>query len=268
MVGCFLIPSSGSSQGFFNGSFEDNNATTCLYNITNSYFDSLVNYTKGIGNIDGLDIFLNGSCTQLRGPAQDGNYYISLEIGFSASQYTAISMMLTDTLYAGSQYSFSYFDKEYYGFNADTVEIGLSNNPDSLGDLIYISPLPDTSWNRRIVTFIAPLNGKYITAKARTGHIHFGTFIDNFSFDTSTVSVNETSNKETRVVVYPNPSKSIFTFRVSDELKEIEILNLLGDKIILSTKKEIDLYEFADGIYFFHLITQKGNNYFGKLIKQ
>ena len=66
------------AQHFLNGSFEDNIANNCYYNILNSTFDSLVSFTKGIGNLNALDIFFDDSCTFF-GPAEDGEYFVDLE---------------------------------------------------------------------------------------------------------------------------------------------------------------------------------------------
>ncbi|MEO8210021.1 MAG: T9SS type A sorting domain-containing protein [bacterium] len=73
------------------------------------------------------------------------------------------------------------------------------------------------------------------------------------------------------ISVYPNPSNGIFNFNYlnsNDRIKEIEILNLLGEQVYQSTKSTINLSGYTNGIYFYKLKTLNGKILSGKLLKQ
>ena len=68
---------------------------------------------------------------------------------------------------------------------------------------------------------------------------------------------------ENSVSVYPNPSSGIFSIQSTGKILMIEIMNVLGEKIyseqINADKKENDLFYIPKGIYFIHLISERGN---------
>ena len=71
------------------------------------------------------------------------------------------------------------------------------------------------------------------------------------------------------VTIYPNPSQTgIFTVK-GENINTIQIYNTVGQIILSSTEvnKLIDLSSYANGIYYAHIYTTKGNSVY-KLIKQ
>jgi len=75
------------------------------------------------------------------------------------------------------------------------------------------------------------------------------------------VAVDEKINRDL-FIVYPNPSAGIFTINTEEKVHELNIYNLLGEKIISQTiqneKEEINLRNQPDGIYFLELRTGQG----------
>ena len=69
-------------------------------------------------------------------------------------------------------------------------------------------------------------------------------------------------------IVYPNPSKGIFTIDFKNEVKNIKVVNLLGevvynediDSSLTETTKKIDLSSFATGVYVFNLTNDEGTS--------
>ena len=56
---------------------------------------------------------------------------------------------------------------------------------------------------------------------------------------------------EIEFVLYPNPSTGVFSFKDNNNLKSVEVFNLLGERVLTqSNQKEIDLSAYSDGIYF------------------
>jgi hypothetical protein len=67
--------------------------------------------------------------------------------------------------------------------------------------------------------------------------------------------------------VFPNPSNDCISIDTSDALKNVSILNSLGQQVFQGNSKKIDISNFSNGVYFLHL--QFDNNIFviEKIIK-
>ena len=78
---------------------------------------------------------------------------------------------------------------------------------------------------------------------------------------TTAVGIEESSNSsKTEVVFFPNPSSGVFSLQSSQTISSIEILNVIGEMIyseeINTNKKEIDLSDQSNGIYFIRIQTE------------
>ena len=75
-----------------------------------------------------------------------------------------------------------------------------------------------------------------------------------------TASLNENLNQQP-MIVYPNPAKNIITIESKQNL-EIEIFSIEGQKIkslkLMNNKTDIDVLEFASGVYIINAMTEKG----------
>jgi hypothetical protein len=78
-------------------------------------------------------------------------------------------------------------------------------------------------------------------------------------------SIHEPTSDQ--IKIYPNPSRDIFNFKIPEHIKEISIINILGQQILCSTDTRINLSPFPDGIYFYTLTTEHGNLFQGKIVK-
>ncbi|MES2836019.1 MAG: choice-of-anchor tandem repeat GloVer-containing protein [Bacteroidota bacterium] len=71
------------------------------------------------------------------------------------------------------------------------------------------------------------------------------------------------SNLNTEVSIYPNPSNGIFTIVSAEKIRDVVIVNVLGETIyssqINTSKTEIDLSNQPEGVYFINLKTENGN---------
>lgn len=81
----------------------------------------------------------------------------------------------------------------------------------------------------------------------------------------STVGINEVKGDELNFSIYPNPVSSQLTIQCSKEMKEIKIMDVLGDEIYKTNNLHptseiiIPTSEFSNGIYFIHLKTVNRN---------
>jgi hypothetical protein len=178
----------GRAQVLLNGSFE-NNIGACLYNINNSTFNGSVNscFAYGIGNQ--LDI-VRSSCGY--GLAQDGEWFVAMAVDISNTQNDAFSMTLSSPVTMGNTYTLSWVDRGWSPYNTNVLQVGISTSANTFGTLLFSTPLPTIgTWTARNVTFNAPNNGQYITARVVVGSYGW-THVDHFvlGVPTPTTSLN------------------------------------------------------------------------------
>ena len=257
-----------NAQIFLNGDFENNTSPQCQVNIPNAVFNSYFTNVKGFGSLESLDIFNFIDCPTF-GTAQSGNYCISLENTSSPTESTAFSLTLQDSLQIGQPYSFCYFDRDL-GDSAGPVELGLSVNDSTFGTLIYTSPTANITWTQRTVTFIAPLTGKYITARYQLSSDFTGLFIDNFGPCPTSVNENPSGNFCT---IFPNPATDRITISFTEKTDgEITLFDHLGREIRGFTVQDsgeryvIDVSDLGKGVYVVEINIKTGVH-FRKFIK-
>ena len=81
----------------------------------------------------------------------------------------------------------------------------------------------------------------------------------------ATVGINENVIKS-QLSIYPNPNQGKFKIKAEGQ---IILYNTIGEIIItedLSKNNFFDLSEQPKGVYLYHVRSEKGNNYFGKII--
>jgi hypothetical protein len=69
--------------------------------------------------------------------------------------------------------------------------------------------------------------------------------------------------------VYPNPATSIIKVDDSNfSLKNIEVFNLLGKKLIVTTKNQLNVKNLVSGVYVIKVEDNDGNIAKKRIIKQ
>jgi len=251
------------SQTILNGSFE-NNGYQCLINIENTVYNNNMQNSTAFGPASQLDI-LDNSCGF--GTAVDGNWFIGMAVDETDTLYDAFSLQLSDPTIIGNEYSISFYDKSFTPYNTNVVEIGLSTLSEAFGTSIYTSPIPDTFWTQRTVTFTANITAGFVTVKVVPGSYGW-THVDNFVL-TNTTSVNQ-QNIEVSLDYnidqnYPNPfnPSTVISYQlpVSSEVT-LEVFDVLGNEVatLVNEYKVAGRYEvefnaatLPSGVYFYQL---------------
>ncbi|MBL7711608.1 MAG: T9SS type A sorting domain-containing protein [Chitinophagaceae bacterium] len=260
-----LSSSLGFAQNFLNGSFELNTASDCLFNISNSSYNATLSHVKGIGTRETLDIFYDVKCPEF-GLAQDGHYVSTLENPVDIYIPTAISLELSSALIAGRSYTFSYYDKSKTG--GGPIELGVSADDASFGTVIYTSPGDATDdWTKRTVSFIAPVSGKYVTARYKENEDNY-IMIDHFAFEGAT-SVEEPEHN-TPISVFPNPASGELNIRLQPGMERpgvVRIFNQLGQLCSEAAfSDKINCAPLSKGVYILELKTGS-QSYFTRFSK-
>jgi hypothetical protein len=260
------------SQSIINGSFEDNSASACLFNMSNTSFNSVVEDCFAFGfwdpaDFEGLDL-MDNSCNV--GAAQNGNYFIGLEVSTSPMiEFDALSMSLNTPLIAGTSYTVSFYTRTMDVNSTNSINIGYSSTNNSFGTLIGSSGTPTTSWTQSSFTFTPTTNGSYITILANPTVDNGWTAVDDVTLTSngSSASLEDISNN---FKFYPNPSNGIVTISNAELGSSIQVLDATGrivsTKISTTENTVIDLSENISGIYFVHIQTASGDITTKKLI--
>lgn len=167
------------SQKFINGDFEIHNAIIDQINLSNDDLNKTLSGVTAFGSYGDVDIIKSSNYGG--SGAQQGTWYIALTGG----KTDIIAIEITQNLIKGKKYSVSFYDRKTPGYQATSLQIGLSEQNQSFGDIVYTSseaPLLNT-WTKREFTFIAPNNGKFLTVQMPEGGISDWVNIDNFNFE-------------------------------------------------------------------------------------
>lgn len=125
---------------------------------------------------------------------------------------------------------------------------------------------------------VDPAGNANITGYTTNAALSFGTlsltctgsYNDIFIAKMGNLSGVEEFNKgNDQVVVYPNPSAGIFSFKATSEISKVEIINVLGETVYSSTGlilSSIDISDKPKGIYFIHAEDKNKMILSGKII--
>lgn len=176
LAGVLCLHNRLAAQTILNGSFETNNQN-CGYNLTNTVFNQSVPPHTAFGSQSEIDV-INNNCGY--GDAADGNDFIGL---YSNMGSDSLALKLSAALDPGLTYTLQFYDKNGRGAGISTakVQIGLSQSPDTFGDLLYEGPLTRFEWNLREVVFRPDAPYQYITATVSSTAEEW-VFLDGFTF--------------------------------------------------------------------------------------
>ncbi|MGZ3863812.1 MAG: T9SS type A sorting domain-containing protein [Bacteroidia bacterium] len=148
------------------------------------------------------------------------------------------------------------FDK--YIFKGDSIRLGAINTDNStfnwvnsLGGNTFLSSNTNARpWASPTVTTTYCVN-----KKCPNNNI----FIDTVTVvvtDTNSVGINQISRDKSTIIIYPNPtSDKIYT---SIKNGEISLFDVLGNEVLTTKEKEMDVSEFEAGAYFVKVRTKNG----------
>jgi len=150
--------------------------------------------------------------------------------------------------------------------NNDNLEVGtMSDNTDYTTFAAITTPTPT---NGTYTTAAIPANTghKYIAFKFTYTGVHQGVTIDNVEWKPATASAPKFDTS--KVTVYPNPTTGIFNVESDLDIKQMEVYNSLGQKVLTTFNRQVNLQAAANGLYFVTVITNDGAQASYKLIKK
>jgi hypothetical protein len=116
-------------------------------------------------------------------------------------------------------------------------------NPGGIGSSISVSPVATTNYS--------------VTGTDVNG-------CENNAVVTQTVNlcagINQLTNSNNAMTLFPNPSSSILTIQTTEEIKAVYIFNTLGDLVRTENTNTFSVEQLSSGIYMIHVKTEKGIN--------
>lgn len=114
------------------------------------------------------------------------------------------------------------------------------------------------------------------TTFTNTANVASDTNFTGISLTWAPVLANDAFTKGPEVVVYPNPSKGVFSLDLKSQIKNITVVNTLGAIIYEEniknlpavTTKNIDLSNYENGIYFINVSDDNGSSYYKVVLEK
>lgn len=175
------------AQKFINGDFENTTANTDQINLSNDALNNMLPGVTAFGSYGDVDII--SSATYGGSGAKSNKWYIALTGG----KTDIVALELNSNLIKGKTYSISFYDRKTMNYEATSIQIGLSEINNDFGTVVYTcNKNPELNvWNKRVFSFVAPHNGKYITVQMPDGTISNWVNIDGFNFE-NTIDIQPT----------------------------------------------------------------------------
>lgn len=182
----------GAASGpnlIINGDFENTSATVCRLNLYNAAFNTLVPNVSAFGageyppEIAGeLDLMVGETGCGFIVP-WSGKVTVGMSSVGTGLLSDALAFELASAVSAKGTYRVSFHASarvDQYSPDTGPIEIGLSNDPDAFGSLVFQGTPQAGDWQEFAHLFVAPVNATYLTVRqANTGDIW--NFVDGFS---------------------------------------------------------------------------------------
>ena len=99
-----------------------------------------------------------------------------------------------------------------------------------------------------------------------TGDAYVNTIVMNWT--ATGLGVQDNVSPNSKVVIYPNPTKGIFNIDFKNEINSIRVSNMLGQVVydekviegVIGTSKSIDLSRYGNGIYIINVSNNEGTS--------
>jgi len=108
---------------------------------------------------------------------------------------------------------------------------------------------------------------QYVAIKFTPTSVHQVVAIDNVEWKLAQ-DLGTDDFDSTKIKLYPNPTKSLVQIDTSSELESVEVFNLLGQKIISTQARQVDLSPYPSGVYMFQIVGTNNKSKVFKVIKQ
>ncbi len=263
LFGLLLIAAQATGQTILNGSFEENAATGCAYNLSNADFNALIQSVHGFGGSSTIAGELDLHTTGCYVTPQAGSWCVGLDSDAGSNDPDALALELSAPLTPGATYTLTYY--VYANTNFGRMPIGL-NVGESLvnsdfGTLLSTTQTIANTWLQVQVTFAATRPTRYITVRSQVA-VEGWVQVDNFRLTQLTGRADDLQ-LPAPLALYPNPAAgATVTVQRAETLREanFELLDATGRVVRRGTwaaaASVLDIADLPRGCY--HLLVRSG----------
>ncbi|HRI44246.1 MAG TPA: hypothetical protein PLL78_00090 [Fimbriimonadaceae bacterium] len=164
LAACLGLAGTAAAQEMvLNGGFTNNTAGSTVFNMSNADFTNTVANCTGFGTAEELDLIYG---TDFGPQPPVGNIKIGLHRQANGNS-DAFSATLNGPVFPGQSYQLQ-FDLSALAGGAGSIEVGISNSPNTFGTLVYAADSID-GWVHHNVIIVAPVMGQYLTVREVPG---------------------------------------------------------------------------------------------------
>jgi hypothetical protein len=142
-------------------------------------------------------------------------------------------------------------DNDHFALHSDTIKAHIIATPSAYPNFVSLG----TGDRLEVLNQIASANSEH-------------KFYSDFNFETlkflnercnSSVGLNEITNEENEIFIFPNPASEIVTVAFNESISSFQLINSIGGKVYetenVAAKNTIDVSEFEKGVYFIQAIS-------------
>lgn len=191
------------------------------------------------------------TCNWDNDTAQSGKAWVDFGWVDEAGKTTLITPLEVDSFYLLSGYTKL---ETFQGVvtQPHRVAFVFNNGGDSI-----VAPYSSTQWQYFDTLFVASANSSELTIIG-IETVGSATKVDNISLQkVSSTSINDIYNIKNLITIYPNPATDILNIKSPFEIYEIEILDLFGRSLLVTTSHPINVSQLNSGNYLLKLTTKK-----------
>jgi predicted RNA-binding protein with TRAM domain len=255
-----ILPSWGIAQSFLNGSFENNSAVGCNYNLSDDNFNLLIEHVTAFGMEFNLGGYIGECDLQTFGcfvnPAE-GDWCVGLATEDTEETGDAIALELSSPLTVGETYEVTLqaFGNTEFTDGFAIFEIGETVSDTSFGNMIYINQTTADEWTNYVFTFTATVPATHISARVFANQYAWMQ-VDDFTISrASSIQVN--NGLSSQISLFPNPASDWLQLQLESPAKNSKIIiyNAQGQIVhqqvaIQLTPPRIDIRNWPKGAYF------------------
>jgi hypothetical protein len=159
-----------------NGSFENNTASSTMFNMSNATFNLVVADATAFGSAQEIDL-VTGSAFGIA--PQHGNWKLGIHTQLGGA-FDAFSLDTSAAVVSGQTYTLQFYAAQLSSQTAGNLEVGLSTSATSFGTTIFTGTATSASaWDLFSQTFVASGSEAFLTVRILNDNGY--SFIDNFS---------------------------------------------------------------------------------------
>lgn len=155
------------------------------------------------------------------------------------------------------------------GVAGTTLLIGTLDSQNNFSEFTAVgSPIIlGTSASYTSIPVSFPEGHQYVAIQFISNGVHQVVAIDNIEWKLAD-DLGTDDFTTAKIKLYPNPTTNLVHIETNSDIKSVEVFNLLGQKVISTQEKQVDLFPYPSGVYMFQVMGSNNKSKVFKVVKQ